>query len=186
MNRGLLLPAAIGLAIAALAVAALAGCGSSVKPPPPVRLAIQSPTDGARTVAGQVPVSGTVSPVGAAVLVAGKQVAVSSGSFTATVPVNPGSNVLDVLASAPGTAGAMTAVRVYRQVLITIPNLGGDSPGQATAQLTSLGLVPRVQQGGGFLEPLIPGSPQVCQTYPASGRAVMPGSTVQVQVAKIC
>lgn len=151
-----------------------------------MHLTINSPTDNVRTLAGQVSVSGTVAPAAATVLVAGKAVAVSSGSFTTSVPVNPGSNVVDVLASAPRALSAMTAVRVYRQVLITIPNLGGDSPGQATAQLTGIGLVPKVQQGGGFLEPLIPGSPQVCQTYPAAGRAVMPGSTVQVQVAKLC
>lgn len=181
MTRPGLLSASI-----ALSVAALAGCGGSAKPPPPVQLTINSPTDGTRTLAAQVSVTGTVSPAVATVLVAGKPVTVSEGSFTATVPVNPGSNVLDVLASAPRAAGAMTAVRVYRQVLITIPSLGGDSPAQATAELTGIGLAPKVQQGGGFLEPLIPGSPQVCQTYPAAGRAVMPGSTVQVEIAKLC
>lgn len=169
-----------------LSVVVLVGCGSTAKPAQPVRLTIDSPTDGARTLAAEVSISGTVSPASATVMIAGKRVVVSSGSFTATVPVRPGSNVLDVLASSPRATGAMSAVRVYRQVLITIPDLGGESPSQASARLTGLGLVPKVQEGGGFLEPLIPGSPQVCQTDPPAGRAVTPGSTVHVQVAKLC
>lgn len=179
--RRVLPPAAL-----TLSVIALAGCGSSVKPTPPVRLTIDVPADGSRTLAGEVSVSGTVSPPGATVLVLGQRVAVSSGSFTAWVPVKPGANVLDVIASAPRARGAMAAVRVYRQVLVTIPDLSGESPSQAVAELTGLGLLPTVQESGGFLQSLIPTSPQVCQTSPSAGRAVAPGSPVQVQAAKLC
>jgi hypothetical protein len=113
-------------------------------------------------------------------------VAVSSGSFTTRVPIKPGANVLDVIASAPQARGAMGAVRVYREVLITIPDLGGENPSQAATELTKLGLAPRVQQSGGFFQSLIPGSAQVCQTSPAAGRAVAPGSSIQVLAAKLC
>jgi uncharacterized Zn-binding protein involved in type VI secretion len=174
------------VATIALGLVMLAGCGSTVKPAPPVRLTINSPSDGARTLAGDVSVSGTVSPASATVLIAGNPVAVTGGSFTTTVPVRPGFNVLDVLASSPQATDAMNAVRVYRQILITIPDLGGESPSQASAQLTALGLVPSVQEGGGFLEPLLPGSPQVCQTDPSAGRTLTPGSPVRLQVAKLC
>ncbi len=179
-------PIAFASAIASASAIAIVGCGSAAKPTPPVRLTISSPADGMRTLGRSVSISGTVSPAGSTVLVAGKRVAVSGGSFSTSVAVKPGSNVLDVLASSPRTKGAMGAVRVYRQVLITIPDLGGESPSQASTQLTRLGLVAKMQDGGGFLEPLIPASPQVCQTDPAAGHAVVPGSTVQVRIAKLC
>jgi hypothetical protein len=169
-----------------LPVIALVGCGSSVKPIAPVRLTIDGPTDGLRTLGSEVSVSGTVSPPSVTVLVLGQRVAVSSGSFTTRVPVKPGANVLDVIASAPRARGAMSAVRVYRQILVTIPDLSGRSPAQAATELTRLGLAPSVQESGGFFQSLIPTSPQVCQTSPPAGRAVAPGSAVQVQAAKLC
>lgn len=174
----------------ALAVAvAVSGCGAAAprKPSPPVRLQLKAPADGSQTLAASVPITGTVSPANATVLVSGRQVAVTGGAFTATVPITPGFNVVDVIASAPRSVGAADAVRVYRQALVTVPDLGGDSPGQATARLRGLGLVAQVHQGGGFLQSLIPFlSAHVCHTTPAFGRAVAPRSLVAVEVAKLC
>jgi len=44
---------------------------------------------------------GTVSPAGATVLVHGRRVEVAGGTFEATVGLEAGTNVIDVLASAP-------------------------------------------------------------------------------------
>jgi hypothetical protein len=174
-------------AAATLCVIVCVGCGSSSQPPSPqVRLAIDSPTDGVRTLAGAVSISGIVSPDGATVLVAGKVVTVTGGSFKASISIRPGSNVVDILASAPEATDAMSAVRIYRQVLIAIPNIGGESPTQATLRLTSVGLTANIQEGGGFLEPIIPGTPHVCGTDPAAGHTVAPGTAVVVHTAKLC
>jgi len=102
------------------------------------------------------------------------------------VPIRPGVNVIDVLAGAPHAAGAMTAVRVYRQVTVGVPDVTGEDPSSASTQLTARGLRARIVNVGGFFQSLIPASSQVCQTVPPPGRAVAPGTPVQVQVAKIC
>jgi hypothetical protein len=180
----LLSPARLG-ALAACA-AALAGCGSAVKPKSPVHLQVSSPSDGTQVHTGSTTVSGTVTPAGATVLVLGRGVRVSHGSFSTQVSLAPGTNIVDVLAGAPHAAAAMSAVRVVRIVYIPIPDLSGDSPSDAQAQLSALGLVPKINNDDGFFSSLLPVSDAVCQTKPPAGAKVPPHSTVTVTVSKTC
>jgi uncharacterized lipoprotein YbaY len=176
------------IAAAALAcVAALAACGSTTRPAtPPVRLTIASPQDGTTTLAGQVLVRGTVAPAAATVLVGGRQASVSGGSFSARVALQPGSNVIDVLAGAPWAPAAMSALRVYRELPVAIPKLDGSSVATARAALRRLGLSAQVHESGGFFQSLLPLSKHVCATEPPAGRLLAPGSTVVLQIAKVC
>jgi hypothetical protein len=172
-----------------LAALPVAACGSVSRPvPPPLRLTIESPRDGARTLARQVLVRGRVAPSSGAatVLVAGRRIEVSAGSFSVPVAVRPGSNVIDVLAGAPRARPAMSAVRIYRELPVTMPDLAGQSAPVATADLRRLGLKPRVSDQGGFFQSLLPLSKHVCATVPPAGRALAPGSYVSVEIAKVC
>jgi Glucodextranase, domain B/PASTA domain len=172
--------------IATVCVVALVGCGSAVRPaPPPVRLTIDRPADGLTTLADQVLVSGTAAGA-ATVLVAGRPVPVTGGSFSVQVPVKPGTNVIDVLAGAPRAQDAMNAVRVVRQLPVRVPNLDGQAPSAAVGVLNRLGLRPRVRDVGGFLQSLLPMSERVCATSPPAGRLLPPRSAVEVQIAEIC
>ena len=84
---------------------AIVGCGGgSAHNQPPVRLTLAAPADGARLVQDTVHVSGTVSPTASTVTVAGKHVPVSGGSFGTEVQLQPGQNVVDVLAGAKDSA----------------------------------------------------------------------------------
>jgi hypothetical protein len=121
------------------------------------------------------------------VLVAGKPVAVRRGSFTAVVPVAAGTNVIDVLAGSPRAADAMAVVRVYRQLPVAVPDVGGQDPSVAVRQLSRAGLRPRLQGGGGFFQSLLPFvSKQVCSTDPPAGSLLPPGSAVTLQIARFC
>jgi Glucodextranase, domain B/PASTA domain len=151
-----------------------------------VRLTIETPAVSSTTLAGEVLVTGRVAPPTATVLVAGQRVAVSSGSFSVQVPLRRGPNVVDVIAGAAQALGAMTAVRVYREVPVAIPDLTGDSPSEAVTRLGTLGLTSKVQEASGLIESLIPVAAQVCSTTPPVGRQVPPGSEVTVQVGKLC
>jgi len=164
----------------------LAACGGAARTPPPVQLSLDSPGDGSTTLSSEVVVSGRVSPGAASVLVGGRSVPVLGGSFSTQVAVRPGSNVIDVLAGAPRARPAMSAVRIYRQILVAVPDLTGDSPSTASASLSSLGLSPSVQNVGGWVQSLIPAPLQVCRMDPPAGRQLVPGSTVWLEVAKVC
>jgi hypothetical protein len=178
--------ALIGVAAAVAGIIGVAGCGSSTPAPTPVRLTVQAPADNSTTLVGEVLITGTVVPDTASVLVAGRPVPVSAGSFSTRIPVRPGVNIVDVLAGAARAPGAMTAVRVYREVPVAVPQLSGDSPSDAVAALRALGLTPTVQQASGLFESLIPVSSQVCSTDPPAGQSVPPGTAVAVQVGKLC
>jgi PASTA domain/Glucodextranase, domain B len=151
-----------------------------------VRLTLAAPSDQATTLAPAASVRGTVAPAGATVLVAGRPAAVHGGSFEAAVPLAPGTNVIDVLAGAPHARGAVTALRVYRELPVLLPDVTGKDPSAAVAQLTRLGVHARVSDTGGFFESLIPASQSVCSMSPAGGTSVPPGASVQLQVAKLC
>lgn len=173
---------------AVVCVLMLAACGTSTQPPaPPLRLDVTSPTDGGRTLAPEVQVRGSVGPGAASVLVAGKRVGVRRGSFSTWVPVAAGTNVIDVLAGAPRAAGAMTAVRVYRQLPVAVPDLSGADPTAAARQLSRAGLRPRLQGGGNFFQSLLPFvSKQVCSTDPPAGSLLPPGTAITLQIARFC
>jgi PASTA domain/Glucodextranase, domain B len=172
----------------ALLALALAGCGTQEKPAaPPVRLSVDSPSDMAVLHEDSVEVHGVVSPGTARVSVEGKYVGVSGGRFSARVGLQPGTNLIDVVAGADGGARpAMVAVRVRRQVTVKVPDLTGYTPSDAKDALAGLGLEPDVQETGGLFDFLLPEDARVCDTDPPPGTDVDPGSTVHVFAAKRC
>jgi len=176
------------LALACLLALACAGCGGSSAPPrPAVRVSLDAPGDGAAVRADRVVVRGTVSPAGATVLVRGQAVPVDGGgAWSATIGLEAGTNVIDVLASAKGARAAMTALRVRRLVTVRVPDVSGAGGADATDRLAGLGLQAHVVDTGGFLDGLLPGKPVVCETQPAAGEVVDAGTTVQVLVSKTC
>jgi hypothetical protein len=176
-----------GAGVALAALVALAGCGNSAKPAPAVRLSVDAPADMALLHEASVEVRGIVSPRSASVTIEGRDVPVSAGRFSASVPLLPGTNLLDVLAGAPGGARpAMVALRVRRQVSVAVPTLTGFTPSDAKDALAGLGLTADVKEAGGLLELLLPEDARVCDTDPAAGSQVDPGTTVTVFAAKRC
>ncbi len=173
------------------AVAVASGCGGEDEPraakaPAPVRLAVTTPSDTSTVQAESVELRGTVAPEGAEVLVMGEPAAVSGGAFTAEVALEPGANVIDVMATARNRGAAMTAVRVGREVLIKVPDVAGLTVEDAQARLDDAGLELEVEQGGGLLEDIIPGDPAVCDQQPEAGEEVRRGTAVRAVVAKSC
>jgi hypothetical protein len=184
------------LSVAALALAALTlalglvGCGSAAAPPPgpTVTLKLTAPADGSRVSATVATVSGMVIPARQTrVDVLGHGVAVTpDGSFSAQVALAVGTNLIDVVASAPRSAGAVTAVRIVRFLQVTVPQLSGLSPSHATSDLQALGLTVKVNGSSDPFGFLIPGSTSVCYSKPAAGTKVDPGATVTIKTSKIC
>jgi hypothetical protein len=170
----------------ALIAVVLGGCGSAKKAEPPVRLSVDSPSDMALLHADSVEVHGVVAPTSAQVSVEGENVAVRSGRFSKRVQLQPGTNLIDVVAGADRARPAMIAVRVRRQVSVAVPDLIGFTPSDAKDALAGVGLEADVQEDGGLLELLLPEDARVCQTDPAAGTNVDPGSTVHVFAAKRC
>ena len=125
-------------------------------------------------------------PAAAAITVAGRQVAAIGGRFTTRVDLDAGTNVIDVTASAPGTVAALTAVRISRQVVVRVPDIVGNSPDDARAQLAAIGLLADVLNEDGVLDSLLPVSTAVCATDPSAGARADRGATVKVYVAKLC
>jgi hypothetical protein len=180
------------LVLACLAAAAVAGCGGTdqpraQKPQTPVALKISSPADTTTVRSETVEVKGTVEPAGASVLVVGQKAPVSGGgSFTATVALEPGANVIDVMATAAGRGPALTAFRVTREMPVTVPDLGGKKPDEVEQTLSNIGLAADIEKGGGLIEDLLPGDPAVCEQDPDPGTQVKRGSRVHVVVSKSC
>jgi hypothetical protein len=160
--------------------------GGSAPKQPPVRLTLAAPSDGARLLQDSVNISGTVSPGTATVSVEGRRVTVSGGAFDTQVQLHPGQNVVDVMAGAEDSAAAMTAVRVYRELMVEVPDLVGQKPSDAEDALTAKGLKVKQQNSDGGFDFLLPGSQQVCSTDPDAGSKVEPGSTVTVVTGKFC
>src|SRR3712207_3541710 len=92
------------LVLACLAVAAPGCGGGDERPPPqallPVELEVTAPDDLAVVQTDTVVVRGTVRPGAAGVRVMGRSAQVGGGRFSAEVPVQPGANVIDVIATA--------------------------------------------------------------------------------------
>ena len=169
------------------AAAAIGGCGASQKAAPPVRLTVDGPPDMALLRGSSVDVHGVVAPASAHVAVDGKTVRVRGGRFASTVPLRPGTNLIDVVAGAGGGAKpAMVALRVRRQVMVTVPDLTDYTPADAKDRLASLGLQADIKKAGGIIEFLLPESAHVCDTQPQAGSNVPPGTTVTVFAAKQC
>ena len=181
------------LVVASCLAAALVaeGCGGdeprAAPPPPAVKLDVAAPGDTATVREDQVEVSGTVEPAGSAVSVLGKDADVSGGgTFTVAVPLQPGANVIDVIATARGRDATMTAVRVTREMPVSVPDLEGLGVEEMQQRLGDAGLAAEVDRGGGFFDDLLPGEPQVCEQDPEPGSEVRRGTTVKVVVAKSC
>ena len=172
--------------------AAVAGCGGGDEPraqapPKPVELDLTAPYDMATVRTATVEVRGTVVPAGAVVRVLGHAATVSSGgTFAARVALEPGDNVIDVMATARGRGPALTALRVTREVPVAVPDLDGLDVAAVEDKLGAAGLGVDVEHGGGLLEELLPGEPAVCEQDPGPGAKVRRGATVHVVVAKSC
>ena len=119
--------------------------------------------------------------------VRGKKASVSGGAWNAEVSLEPGVNVVDVLASAGRARPALTAVRIRRLIDVEVPDVTGLSADDAQQTLEDAHLTAKLQTDkGGFLDDILGGDPTVCQTSPEAGTAVDPGSTVVVQLARRC
>jgi hypothetical protein len=167
---------------------ALAACGGEerARPDPRVTLRLTAPTDLAIVRDESIEIGGTVAPPGAAVQVLGRDAAVEDGTFRAEVALRPGANVVDVSATAPGRRAAFAAVRVVREVRVPVPDLTGRDVETAAEQLQALGLDVVERRGGGLFDPLLPGDPKVCESRPGPGTEVLPGTTVELVVARAC
>jgi glucodextranase-like protein/PASTA domain-containing protein len=173
--------------LAAAAVCVLAGgCGGDGPAPAPVRLVLTAPRDQQVVRAASVELRGTVRPASATVTVRGRRATVSGGAFRATVALEPGTNVIDVLASAGRARPALTAIRVRRRVSVRVPDLVGVLAADVKARLTDLGLKADVADRDGIFERLLPGDVAVCSTSPDAGKEVDPGTTVHVVVSRRC
>jgi hypothetical protein len=168
-----------------------AGCGGddnerAQRPPAPVQLDVDEPNDMAVVQSDSVEVRGTVEPAGASVRVLGDEAEVSGGTFSAEVALEPGANVIDVIATARGRSTAMTAFRVTRELPVEVPDLDGLLVQEVEDKLSEAGLRPQIDQRGGLIEELLPGEPAVCQQDPEPGTEVRRGTTVRVEVSKSC
>ena len=133
-----------------------------------------------------VAVTGTVVPRDARVIVLGERVAVVGGSFSASVDLREGANVIDVGASAPGRRAVWRALRVTRRSIVRMPDLPGTEEDDAKATLTDLGLDVRVTNDDDLLDALRGGPRVVCVTIPDAGTQLSPGAEVEVVVSKTC
>jgi hypothetical protein len=175
----------------ACAAAALTGCGAAGDDPPArprerVQLTVTSPADGTVVRGGTVDVQGRVSPRSADVSVLGRPALVTGGRFTVVVPLAPGVNIVDVAASARNRRAAFAALRVTRDVLVTVPDLAGAVEADAVARVEALGLRADVSRTGGILDVLRSGERAVCAQEPERGARVRRGTTVRVVVSKSC
>jgi Glucodextranase, domain B/PASTA domain len=178
------------VALACLTAAA-AGCGGddgdrAQRPLAPVQLDISEPADMAVVQSDTVEVQGTVQPAGAAVRVLGERADVSGGTFRAQVALEPGPNVIDVIATARGRSTTMTAFRVTRELPVSVPDLAGLEVQEVEERLADAGLKADIDERTGLIEELLPGEPAVCHQDPEPGTEVRRGTTVHVEVAKSC
>src|SRR4051794_7303228 len=174
--------------LAAVAACALAGgCGGDGPAPPPVRLDVTAPSDQSVGRAASVELRGTVRPASALVAVRGRRAAVSGeGAFRASVKLAPGTNVIDVLASAGRARPALTAIRVRRRVSVVVPDVVGVLAADVRDRLTAAGLKAKVDDQDDIFQRLLPGDPVVCATDPRAGVEVRPATIVGVVVSRRC
>lgn len=181
---------AILTAVAAV-IAGLTGCGADDpgrQAPPPARVSvtITAPADGATVRDATTEVQGRVSPGSAAVSVLGRPALVTGDRFTVVVPLEPGANVIDVIATAPRRSPALAALRLTRDVFVSVPQLADVPEDEVQERLDAFDLKADITRGGGLLEVLRSGERAVCTQRPAAGASVRRGATVRVVVAKRC
>jgi len=162
-----------------------AGCGHG-DAPHRVALRVTAPAGASIVRDRSVEVRGRVQPSGARVLVAGRPATVSGHRFRATVPLRSGSNVVDLGASTQGARTTWTAVRVTRQIVVTVPDLVGTPRDEAAGRLGALGLRAKIDERHRFFDVLDPSAWSVCQTGPRAGTTVPKGAVVRVIASKGC
>ena len=173
-------------ALATLLVA-LAGCGDDgPRVVGRVELTIVSPGDRAVVEDDRITLEGRVSPASSTVAVRGESATVQQGRWSADVELEPGPNVIDVSAGAEDRRPAVAAVRVVRQLPVEVPDVEGDAPQEAVQRLEAVGLRSEVRRGGGLLDDLLPASVGVCSVDPEPGTEVRVGTTVTLEVARVC
>jgi beta-lactam-binding protein with PASTA domain len=118
--------------------------------------------------------------------VLGRLARVSGGEFSAQVPLRQGANLIDVGASARGAGSTWTALRVVREVLIEMPDVGGESADLAIGALKGLGLRTEVRERDGLFDELLPGPARVCEQRPRAEARVTKGTRVALTVSKGC
>jgi len=160
------------------------GCGDGPAERP-VRLEITAPTDAAVVNDDSVEVRGRVHPRGARVLVLGRRARVVRGEFRTVVPLREGSNLIDVGASSRRAAPTWDALRVTREVLVTLPDLTGATRDDAIDRLDALGLRAEVKEEGDLLDELLGGDWIVCETQPPAS-SVRRGARIHLVVSKGC
>ena len=170
------------------AAAVITACGGDGGPPPsPVRLTITAPSDLEVVHEGRVDIEGTVRPTTATVTVEGRPAALGDGgTFRASVSLQAGTNVVDVLASAGRARPALAAIRVRRQVTVRVPDIVGGSVDDARTQLDAVGLKADVQRDDSIFDRILPGAPNVCSADPDAGSQVDPGTTIHLVASKQC
>jgi glucodextranase-like protein/PASTA domain-containing protein len=166
----------------------LSACGGDEpsRPEPRVTVQLTAPADAAVVRSGAVEVAGEVRPPDASVTVLGRDASVTDGRFSARVALRPGANIVDVAATAAGRRAGFAALRVVREVRVRVPDLTGRDADAAAQQLAALGLQVELRRGGGLFDPLLPGDPSVCETRPGPGAELLPGTTVELVVARSC
>lgn len=172
-------------ALLLLTAGVLAGCGDS-SDPEPAGLRITAPADTAVVREDSVLVEGRVRPAGAQVVVAGHEADVVGRRFSARVPLDEGSNVIDVGASARGVSSTWTAIRVGRRIVIKVPDVVGDSRDDAVNEIEGLGLRTEVKQDDSFLDRFLPSGYNVCETQPEAGTELAKRALVRLTVSKSC
>jgi hypothetical protein len=179
---------------ACLAVALVCGCGGgddggdprAARAQLPVALDVSVPADEALVRAEVIDVRGSVDPPGARVRVLGEPAHVREGSFAAAVPLQPGANVIDVIATARGREPAMTALRVEREMPVEVPDLEDAEISEAQERVADAGLELEVHESGGLFDDLFGGELAVCEQDPEAGEMVRRGTTIVVAVARSC
>jgi hypothetical protein len=166
----------------------LSACGGDEPPRPEPRVTVRltEPADAAVVRSRAVEIAGEVRPADASVTVLGRDASVTDGRFSLRVSLQPGANIVDVAATAPNRRAGFAALRIVREVRVRVPDLTGRDADAATQQLAALGLQVQLRRGGGLFDPLLPSEPTVCETRPGPGASLLPGSTVEVVVARSC
>lgn len=166
----------------------LSACGDEPRPSTQPRVAIKltAPNDGGSVRAERVEVRGTVTPADASVRVAGEQVEVSAGEFSAEVELEPGGNVIDVTATSPGRRPATEGVGVVRDTRVEVPRVVGQEAEQALDALRDIDLEPSEERSGSWIDRLLGGEIRVCETRPTGGSLVEKGTKVTVVTARDC
>jgi hypothetical protein len=159
----------MALAVAGVLSLGIGGCGGSKKAASSnVTLQIVAPRDGTSLRADRVTVRGTVSSPDATVQILGQPAQVGNGVFTGSVALHPGSNTIDVVASAAGSAPATTSITVTR--LTKSPHKprtrGTDTPPLAAPRICASGLTAGANTSCPFAE-------NVRAAYNVSGSGIL-------------